>query len=145
MDQRLSVVTLGVEDMARARGFYEALGWRAHPSSQDAVTFFQLPGMVISLFSREALAADATVQPTPSGGFSGVALALNVPDKADVSPVLEAAAQAGGRIVKPAEDVFWGGHSGYFADTEGHLWEVAWNPFWALGPDGAVDLGADDA
>ena len=132
------MVTLGVADVPRARQFYEKLGWRAHPSSDANVAFFQANGMVFALFGREALAHDAHV---PLGsGFGGITLAYNVPAKAEVQPMLDAAQRAGGRIVKPAQDVFWGGHSGYFADLDGHLWEVAWNPIWGLNADGTVTL-----
>jgi predicted lactoylglutathione lyase len=127
MEQRLSLVTLGVRDMARARGFYERLGWRASSASNEAVTFFQAGGVVFGLYSREALAEDASVSPDGSG-FSGVALAHNTQSREAVDAVIAEAEAAGGTVVKPAEDVFWGGYSGYFADPDGHLWEVAWNP-----------------
>jgi hypothetical protein len=127
MEQRLSLVTLGVRDMARARGFYERLGWRASSASNEAVTFFQAGGVVFGLYGREALAEDASVSPDGSG-FSGVALAHNTQSREAVDAVIAEAEAAGGTVVKPAEDVFWGGYSGYFADPDGHLWEVAWNP-----------------
>jgi catechol 2,3-dioxygenase-like lactoylglutathione lyase family enzyme len=127
MEQRLSLVTLGVREMARARGFYERLGWRASSASNEAVTFFQAGGVVFGLYSREALAEDASVSPDGSG-FSGVALAHNTQRREAVDAVIAEAEAAGGTVVKPAEDVFWGGYSGYFADPDGHLWEVAWNP-----------------
>jgi catechol 2,3-dioxygenase-like lactoylglutathione lyase family enzyme len=138
MDPRISVITLGVTDMARARAFYERLGWRASSQSQPGVTFFQVGGLVLSLYGREALAEDAQV---PLGsGFGGVTLAYNVRSKAEVAATLAEAERAGGRILKPAQDVFWGGHSGYFADPEGHAWEVAWNPFWTFKSDGSIQL-----
>jgi predicted lactoylglutathione lyase len=127
MEQRLSLVTLGVREMARARGFYERLGWRASSASNEAVTFFQAGGVVFGLYGREALAEDASVSPDGSG-FSGVALAHNTQSREAVDAVIAEAEAAGGIVVKPAEDVFWGGYSGYFADPDGHLWEVAWNP-----------------
>jgi len=127
MEQRLSLVTLGVSDMARARGFYERLGWRASSASNDAVTFFQAGGGGFGLYGRDALAEDATVSPDGSG-FSGVALAHNTASREAVDAVIAEAEAAGGTVVKSAEDVFWGGYSGYFADPDGHLWEVAWNP-----------------
>ena len=127
MEQRLSLVTLGVSDMARARGFYERLGWRASSASNDAVTFFQASGVVFGLYGRDSLAEDATVSPEGSG-FSGVALAHNTANREAVDAVIAEAEAAGGTVVKSAEDVFWGGYSGYFADPDGHLWEVAWNP-----------------
>jgi catechol 2,3-dioxygenase-like lactoylglutathione lyase family enzyme len=138
MEQRLSVVTLGVADLDRAQAFYEALGWRRGNSHAD-VAFFQLNGIVLSLFSREHLAADAQVD-AGGGGFSGISLAYNARSREDVDAALAEAERAGARILKPARDVFWGGYSGYFADPDGHLWEVAWNPEWELSPEGAVRL-----
>jgi len=140
MDQRLSLVTLGVEDMAKARAFYEALGWQAGGPSNDNVTFFQTGGMIVGLYGRAALAADAGVADSPRQGFSGIALAYNARDKAEVDTVLAEAVAAGGTLIKAAVDVFWGGYSGYFADPDGHLWEVAWNPFFPLAADGAISL-----
>ncbi len=140
MDQRLSLVTLGVDDMVRARSFYEALGWQAGGPSNDDVTFFQAGGMIVGLYGRAALAADAGVTNTPRQGFSGIALAYNARDKAGVDAVLSEAVAAGGTLIKAAHDVFWGGYSGYFADPDGHLWEVAWNPFFPLAADGAIAL-----
>jgi len=137
MDPRISCITLGVADMARARQFYERLGWRASGNNPQ-VTFFQAGGMVLALFGRGALAEDAHL---PLGsGFGGVALAYNVRSKADVAATLADAERAGGRVLKPAQDTFWGGHSGYFADPDGHAWEVAWNPFWTIQPDGSIAL-----
>ena len=141
MEQRLSIVTLGVRDLARSRKFYEALGWRAANVKSDAVVFFQLGGIALALFGRADLAKDAGVADnTP--GFSGVSLAYNVRDKAEADAVLAHAVKSGGRLVKPAQDVFWGGYSGYFADPDGHLWEVAWNPFFPLDAKGAISLPA---
>ncbi|MBV1704445.1 MAG: VOC family protein [Hyphomicrobiales bacterium] len=137
---RLNIVTLGVADLARARAFYEdGLGWPVSPASQGDIVFIQLGAVVLSLHPRAALAADATVS-DKGAGFAGITLAHNVRDKADVAAVLRAAEAAGGRIVKPAQDAHWGGHSGYFADPDGHLWEVAWNPFIPLDADGALRL-----
>lgn len=141
MEQRLSMVTLGVDDLARARAFYESgLGWRPSSASNDQVVFFQLGGIVLGLYGREALAAEANQ--SPGSGFGGVALAHNVRDKAEVDAVLATAEAAGARILKAAEDTFWGGHSGYFADPDGHVWEVAWNPFWPIAVEGSVTLPA---
>lgn len=140
MEQRLSLVTLGVEDMVRARAFYAALGWQAGGPSNDDVTFFQAGGMIVGLYGRAALAADAGIADSPRPAFSGIALAYNARDKAEVDAVLAEAVAVGGRLVKAAEDVFWGGYSGYFADPDGHLWEVAWNPFFPLADDGAISL-----
>jgi catechol 2,3-dioxygenase-like lactoylglutathione lyase family enzyme len=141
MEQRLSMVTLGVADMGRARRFYEeGLGW-TRGSNEDAVTFYEGPGCMVGLFSREALAEDARVSPEGSG-FRGVTLAYNTRSRDEVDSVLAEAVAAGARLVKPAEDVFWGGYSGYFADPDGHLWEVAWNPFWTIDVQGRVSLSS---
>jgi predicted lactoylglutathione lyase len=128
MERRVSLITLGVRDLARSRAFYEAIGFRPSSSSQDEIVFIQLSGGVaLALFGWDALAEDAQVSPE-GHGFRGVTLAHNVRAREEVAPILAEAARAGGRIVKPAQDVFWGGHCGYFADLDGHLWEVAFNP-----------------
>ncbi len=139
-EPRLSIVTLGVADVEKARAFYEALGWTASPASQGDIVFFQLGGMALALYPRDALAEDACVSPEGSG-FRGIALAYNVRSKDEVAVLLEVAEAAGGKILKPAQDVFWGGHSGYFADLDGHLWEVAWNPVTKLNERGEFVLG----
>jgi len=139
MEQRLSLVTLGVADLDRSRRFYEALGWRRHGAHPEVV-FFQAGGMVLGLWSRQALAADAHLSPEGSG-FAGIALAYNTRTREEVDRVLDEAKAAGATIPKPAEDAFWGGYTGYFADPDGHLWEVAWNPDWTIGEDGSVKLG----
>ena len=139
MEQRLSVVTLGVGDLDRARRFYEdGLGWK-RGNWHDEVVFFQANGLVVALFSRASLAADGRI-PAEGSGFGGIVLAYNARDKAEVDTVLAEAERAGGRILKPAEDVFWGGYSGYFADPDGHPWEVAWNPEWEITEAGDVRL-----
>jgi catechol 2,3-dioxygenase-like lactoylglutathione lyase family enzyme len=138
MEQRLSMVTLGVADLDRARRFYEALGWRRH-GDQAEVVFFQAGGMVLGLWSRESLAEDARV-PAGGPGFGGIALAYNTRAREDVDAVLAKAEAAGATITKPAEEAFWGGYTGYFADPDGHLWEVAWNPSWTIAADGSVKL-----
>ena len=138
MEQRLSVVTLGVADLERARRFYESLGWQ-RGNRHESVVFFQLNGMVLSLFSREALAEDTQV-PEAGSGFGGIVLAYNARSREDVDAVLAEAERAGARILKPAQDAFWGGYSGCFADPDGHPWEVAWNPEWELTPEGNVRL-----
>lgn len=149
MDQRLTVITLGVRDLARSRDFYErGLGWHPSSSSNEHIVFYQLGAAVLGLYGRDALAADAHLDtgaelvPDPPGTtrFGGVTLAQNVASRPEVDAALEAARLAGGRILKPAQDVFWGGYSGYFADPDGHPWEVAWNPHWTLTPDGRIDL-----
>ncbi len=139
MEQRLSLITLGVEDVAAARSFYERLGWRAAPPSTEQVAFFQMGGMILGLYGRDPLAADAGL-PAEGTGFRGVALAYNARDKAGVDAALETARKAGATIVKPAETVFWGGYSGYFADPDGHLWEVAWNPAFPIDDGGNISL-----
>jgi uncharacterized protein len=138
MEQRLSLVTLGVADLDRSRRFYEALGWR-RSGDQTEVVFFQAVGMVLALWSRAALAADARVTAEGSG-FAGIALAYNARTREEVDAVLAEAKAAGAEITKPAEAVFWGGYAGYFADPDGHLWEVAWNPHWTIAEDGSVRL-----
>jgi catechol 2,3-dioxygenase-like lactoylglutathione lyase family enzyme len=138
MEQRLSLVTLGVADLGRSLRFYEALGWRRH-GDQAEVAFFQAGGIVIGLWSRESLAEDARV-PAGGAGFGGIALAYNTRAKEDVDAVLAEAEAAGATITKPAEEAFWGGYTGYFADPDGHLWEVAWNPSWTIAENGSVKL-----
>jgi len=132
-------VTLGVADVARSRAFYEALGFRAGSASQESVTFLDAGGVVLALYGRAALAEDAGVADTPTG-FSGVTLAHNARSEAEVDGVLAEAVAAGAKLVKPACKVFWGGYSGYFADPDGHLWEVAYNPYFKLGDDGRIEL-----
>ena len=139
MEQRLSLVTLGVADLERARRFYEdGLGWR-RGNDHPEVAFYQIGGAVLALFGRDALAADARVAAAGSN-FGGVALAYNTRTREEVDAVLAEAEAAGATILKPAEDAFWGGYSGYFADPDGHLWEIAWNPDWTLTEDGSVRL-----
>lgn len=139
MEPRLSIVTLGVADVALSRAFYERLGWRASGASNQNVTFFQAGGAALALFGREALAEDAGV-PADGRGFDGVTLAHNVRTKEAVAAVLADAVAAGARLVKPAVDTFWGGHHGVFADPDGHLWEIAWNPFFPLDEAGNLTL-----
>jgi len=140
MEQRVSLVTLGVADLARARGFYEALGWTTRAAPDDDIVFFQAGGMVVALWDREQLAADSGVE--DGGGWGGVTLAHNVRSPAEVDAVLAAAGAAGARIVRPGAATFWGGYSGAFVDPEGHPWEVAHNPHWTLAEDGSVSLGS---
>lgn len=141
MEQRLSLVTLGVSDLEKARRFYEdGLGW-TRSNTEKEVAFYQLGGMILALFARSALAEDAGV-PSGGSGFSGIALAYNTRDKDEVAGVLAEAVAAGATLVKPASDTVWGGHAGYFADPDGHLWEVALNPFWTMDDSGAVSIGS---
>jgi catechol 2,3-dioxygenase-like lactoylglutathione lyase family enzyme len=138
MDQRISLVTLGVADLDRSRTFYEGgLGWRP-ADAPEGVVFYQLPGMAFGLFGRDDLAEDARLP--IDGTFSGITLACNQRSEAEVDRVLEQAEAAGARILKPAERVFWGGYSGYFADPDGHVWEVAYNPGWTIAEDGTLTV-----
>jgi uncharacterized glyoxalase superfamily protein PhnB len=134
---RLSLVTLGVEDLARAIRFYEAMGLQRRMKNAEGVAFFEAGGTVISLFIRQDMAKDANVE-NSKPGFSGVALAYNVATEAEVELVLEAAKAAGGKILKPAQRAFWGGFYGHFADPEGHIWEVAHNPGFSFDEHGAL-------
>ena len=130
MDQRLSIVTLGVDELARARAFYEALGWRvSSEENADSIVCFTLNGIGFALYPRAKLSEDIGLPSSGGDATGAVTLACNVREREDVARVLDEAERAGGTIVKPAQEVFWGGHSGYFADPDGHLWEVAWNPF----------------
>jgi uncharacterized protein len=137
VDQRVSLVTLGVADLARAKGFYERLGWQAG-GGDDAVAFFQAGQMVLALWGRAELAADSGVEDT--GGWGGVTLALNVGSPQDVDAVIDEAREAGARISRAAAPTFWGGYSGVFVDPDGHPWEVAHNPDWPLAADGSLSL-----
>lgn len=138
MEQRVSLITLGVADLARSLRFYESLGWR-RANDHAEVVFFQAGGLVLGLFARAALAADAGLSEEGSG-FRGIALAYNARSREEVDAVLAEATAAGAKLLKPAKDAFWGGYSGYFADPDGHLWEVAWNPDWTVLEDGSVRL-----
>lgn len=141
MEQRLSLVTLGVTDLRRAREFYEqGLGWQRGNEGEE-IAFYQLGGIVLALYPRAALAEDAGL-PNEPARFGGIALAYNTRDKAEVDRVLDQAAAAGATILKPAQEAFWGGYSGVFADPDGHPWEVAWNPHWPLTEDGRVQFKA---
>ena len=136
MEPRLSVVTLGVANLARSRAFYEALGWTvASERTADQIVTFNLNGIGLALFPVAELAEDAEVLPEVPA-FRGVTLAYNVRTREEVAPLLQQAEDAGGRIVKQAKDTAWGGHAGYFADLDHHLWEVCWNPFSPLDENG---------
>jgi catechol 2,3-dioxygenase-like lactoylglutathione lyase family enzyme len=139
MDQRVSLVTLGVSDLDRARTFYEALGWSGQAPPGGSVVFFQAGGMIVALWSRSELAADSTV--VDGGGWGGITLAHNVDSPATVDAVLAEAEAAGATIGRPGAETFWGGYSGVFIDPDGHPWEVAHNPGWRIDPDGSVHLG----
>lgn len=137
MDQRLSLVTLGVADIERARAFYEALGWSGE-SPDGEVFFFQMPGMIVALWGREHLAEDSAV--TDRGGWGGVTLAYNARSPEEVDAVLAEAEAAGATIGRAGAATFWGGYSGVFLDPDGHPWEVAHNPGLTLNPDGSVEV-----
>ncbi len=140
MKPRIHLITLGVKDLKRSRKFYEkGMGFEVSSASEGDIVFFHTGGSVLALYPWKALAKDAKADPKGSG-FRGVTLAHNVDKKEFVSVVLEQAEEAGGKIIKPAQDAFWGGHSGYFADPDGHLWEVAWNPHFSLAKDGSLKL-----
>jgi predicted lactoylglutathione lyase len=138
MRQRVSVVTLGVRDLGRARSFYEALGWQTGADRDDDVVFFQAGDMVLSLWDRQRLAADSGVEDSP--GWGGVTLALNLGSREEVDAVTEEARAAGATIAREPAETFWGGYSSAFADPEGHPWEIAHNPHWTLTADGGVRL-----
>jgi uncharacterized protein len=138
MKQRVSLITLGVGDLGRARAFYERLGWETGAAPEDDVVFFQAGDMVLALWDRAQLANDSCV--TDSGGWGGTTLALNVGSPAEVDEVIEQARAAGAEIGRDGAETFWGGYSGLFIDPDGHPWEVAHNPHWTLTEDGGVRL-----
>ncbi|QPH53672.1 VOC family protein [Pontivivens ytuae] len=135
MEQRVSLITLAVADMEASRTFYRALGWR-EVDSPDGVIAFDLIGQTLGLYPKAALAEELGVSADQLAG-SAIVLSHNVRDKADVALLLDRARAAGARVIKEAQDVFWGGHHGHFADPDGHVWEVAWNPHAPLSPEGA--------
>ncbi|MDQ6817616.1 MAG: VOC family protein [Actinomycetota bacterium] len=138
MRQRVSVITLGVRDLARARSFYEALGWSTGAGPVDDVVFFQAGDMVLALWDRKRLAEDSCVEDSP--GWGGVTLALNLGSSMEVDEVTEQARAAGAQIGREPAATFWGGYSSAFIDPDGHPWEVAHNPHWTLTPEGGVRL-----
>ena len=138
MEQRLSLITLGVSDVARSRAFYEGLGWQTKASPEDDVVFFQAVGMVVALWSREKLAEDSGVE--DGGGWGGITLAYNTRSPGEVDAVIEEARRAGGRIAREPGETFWGGYSAIFVDPDGHPWEVAHNPRWTIREDGGVTI-----
>lgn len=138
MRQKLSIVTLGVSDLRRSRTFYQdGLSWKPSNASEDGIIFFDLGGVGLALFPLDELAKDATVSSERSG-FPGITLAHNARSMEEVDAVLQKAEKAGAKIVKKAQKVFWGGYSGYFADPDGYLWEVAWNPYIEMDEKGAL-------
>jgi len=139
MSAGLSILTLAVRDLERSAAFYTAWGFRLSGASQKMIKFFHAGQLALGLYGWDALAEDAGVPPA-GDGFRGATIARNMPSKADVDSAIAAAIQAGGSLVKPAHDAFWGGYSGYIADPDGHLWELAYTPFWKLRPDGSAVL-----
>jgi uncharacterized protein len=141
MEQRLSLITLGISDLDRARRFYEALGWKTGAKEADDVAFFQAGGLAVALWDRAKLAEDSVV--TDGGGWGGVTLAYNTRTPDEVDRVIEEARAAGATIGREPAETFWGGYSGIFIDPDGHPWEVAHNPRWAIEEDGSLTLPKD--
>ncbi len=145
MEQRLSMITLGVADLKRAIAFYrDVVGWKAAPGPPE-VAFFDLGGLVFSLYPHDVMAKDmnATRDDRGDSVYQGFALAHNARSKEDVDAIFSRLKAKGATIVKVPEEVFWGGYSGYFSDPDGHAWEVAYNPYWAIGKDGRVSMTKD--
>jgi predicted lactoylglutathione lyase len=138
MEQRISLITLGVADLKRSRAFYEALGWTTNAGPDDDVVFFQAGPMILALWHRARLAEDSGVR--DGGGWGGITPAYNAASPEDVDRVIEEARAAGAEIPRAGAETFWGGYSGIFVDPDGHAWEIAHNPHWTLLPDGAVKL-----
>ena len=141
MQQRISLITLGVADVAHTRAFYERLGWTTKAAPEDDVVFFQAGGMIVALWGRGQLAADSGVH--DGGGWGGVTLAYNVGSPAEVDATIAEAEGAGATIPRHGAETFWGGYSGVFVDPDGHPWEVAHNPHWTLRDDGSVALSSE--
>ena len=139
MSPHISMITLGVPDVAKATAFYERLGFAKSSASQEAVTFFKAGSVVLGLFGRDPLQEDAAAGNLWTGN-GGIAVAMNYASEAEVDAMMAKVGAEGARILKPAQKVFWGGYSGYFADPDGHAWEVAFNPFWSVDEQGHVDL-----
>ena len=139
MEQRLSLITLGILDLDRARQFYEALGWKTGASPDDDVAFFQAGGMIVALWGRAKLAEDSAV--TEGSGWGGITLAYNTRSQKEVDEVIEEARAAGATIGREPAETFWGGYSAVFIDPDGYPWEVAHNPNWTIDEDGSVKLG----
>ena len=137
--QRITLVTLGVESLERAKTFYCALDWTPAPSKTESIVFYQLNGFVLGLFGRDALAKDQE-RPASELGTGAMTLALNMPDRKGVDAAYRRVVDAGAAPIKPPQEVFWGGYSGYYGDPDGHVWEVAHNPFWPLNEDGSLIL-----
>jgi uncharacterized glyoxalase superfamily protein PhnB len=138
VEQRISLITLGVADVSRARTFYERLGWQGQ--EVEETVFFQAAGMALVLWARDKLAGDAGIDDRNTGGFGGLTLAHNVRSRADVDALLADAANAGAEITQVARETFYGGYAGYFRDPDGHVWEIAYNPGFPLGADGSITV-----
>jgi catechol 2,3-dioxygenase-like lactoylglutathione lyase family enzyme len=139
MEQRVSIITLGVRNLERSKSFYERLGWRRGMTKSEGLAFFQAGRIALALFPREELARDANI--TDDGqGFRGFSLAYNTRQREEVDAVIAEAEAAGATVLKPAEEAFWGGYSGYFADPDRFVWEVAWNPFFEIAEDGGIRI-----
>jgi catechol 2,3-dioxygenase-like lactoylglutathione lyase family enzyme len=138
MDQRISLITLGVADLAKARAFYERLGWQGQ--EVEETVFFQIGGAAMVLWARQKVADDAGVEDRTTDGFGGLVLAHNVRSPAEVDAVLAAAAAAGAVITKPAQETFYGGYAGFLTDLDGHVWEIAHNPGFAIADDGSITI-----
>jgi predicted lactoylglutathione lyase len=139
MEQRVSIITLGVANLERSREFYEHIGWRRSMLQSEGIVFFQAGGVAVALYPREELAKDANVSPDGSG-FQGITLAYNARTRPEVDSVLADAVAAGAKLLKPAQEAFWGGYSGYFSDPDGFRWEVAWNPSFPIAADGSIRI-----
>jgi uncharacterized protein len=139
MEQRVSLITLGVSNLERSQQFYERIGWRRSMAQSEGIVFFQAGGMAVALYPREELAKDAKVAPEGSG-FPGITLAYNARNRSEVDSVLADAVAAGAKLLKPAQEAFWGGYSCYFSDPDGYLWEVAWNPSFPIAADGSIRI-----
>lgn len=142
MEQRISLVTLGVDDLARSKAFYAAMGWQPQPSAEgeENIAFYQLNGLALGLYPRQLLAEDANLPLAKEPSFSGMTVAFNTRSKDEVRTVIEEARAAGATVTKEPQDVFWGGHHAYFTDPDGHAWEVAWNPYFPIDDDGNMSL-----
>lgn len=140
--KRLNIVTLGTHDMGRARSFYQNLFEWSPYNKEEEIAFYDMGGWIFALYPYDKLAEDVTISPKGEG-FSGVTLAHNVREKNEVAEILSKAEELGAKVLKPAQDVFWGGHSGYFQDPDGHLWEVAYNPFTPTKEDGTLDIKSE--
>jgi uncharacterized protein len=139
MEQRVSLITLGVVDLQRSREFYERLGWKRAVRAAEGIVFFQTGGMALALYPRTSLAADAAVSPD-GAGFPAIALAYNTRRREEVDAVLAEAEAAGATMLRNAREASWGGYSGYFADPDGFPWEVAWNPDFEIDAEGSLRL-----